>query len=106
MRESGLAELLPLLPDTVYVGLSAGSLVMTPASGRTSWVGSRCPENTMAEAERWAAGMAGPAYAIDEQTAIKGGRRCRRSGFRGPLEAVQPDLMKRPSVACLWRSAV
>ncbi|MFE4826262.1 hypothetical protein [Streptomyces sp. NPDC056672] len=25
----------------------------------------------MAEAERWAAGMAGPAYAIDEQTAIK-----------------------------------
>ena len=28
------------------------------------------PENTMAEAERWAAGMAGPAYAIDDQTAI------------------------------------
>jgi dipeptidase E len=25
----------------------------------------------MAEAERWAAGIAGPAYAIDEQTAIK-----------------------------------
>jgi len=30
-----------------------------------------CPENTMAAAERWAAAIAGPAYAIDEQTAIK-----------------------------------
>jgi dipeptidase E len=29
------------------------------------------PENTMAEAERWAAGIGGRAYAIDDQTAIK-----------------------------------
>ena len=29
------------------------------------------PENTMAEAERWAAGLSGPAYAIDDDTAIK-----------------------------------
>jgi len=29
------------------------------------------PENTMADAERWAAGMALPAYAIDDDTAIK-----------------------------------
>jgi dipeptidase E len=29
------------------------------------------PENTMADAERWAAGLGGPAYAIDDQTAIK-----------------------------------
>jgi dipeptidase E len=29
------------------------------------------PENTMADAERWAAGMPVPAYAIDDQTAIK-----------------------------------
>jgi len=29
------------------------------------------PENTMAEAARWAAGIPGPAYAIDDQTAIK-----------------------------------
>ncbi|MFB9235513.1 hypothetical protein ACFFWC_08175 [Plantactinospora siamensis] len=28
-------------------------------------------ENTMAEAERWAAGMPSPAYAIDDDTAIK-----------------------------------
>ena len=29
------------------------------------------PGNTMAEAERWAADIAGPAYAIDDETAIK-----------------------------------
>jgi len=29
------------------------------------------PENTMADAERWAAGLPNPAYAIDDQTAIK-----------------------------------
>jgi dipeptidase E len=29
------------------------------------------PENTMADAERWAAGLSGPAYAIDDETAIK-----------------------------------
>ncbi|MFF7474971.1 Type 1 glutamine amidotransferase-like domain-containing protein [Streptomyces sp. NPDC008092] len=91
MRESGLADLLPSLPDTVYVGLSAGSMALTPRVGEffVGWeppaggdsalgvvdfslfphLGS--PENTMAEAERWAAGMDGPAYAIDAQTAIK-----------------------------------
>jgi dipeptidase E len=30
-----------------------------------------CPDNTMAEAERWADEIKGPAYAIDAQTAIK-----------------------------------
>ena len=29
------------------------------------------PENTMAEAERWAAGIPNPAYAIDDETAIR-----------------------------------
>jgi dipeptidase E len=29
------------------------------------------PENSMADAERWAAGLGDPAYAIDDQTAIK-----------------------------------
>ena len=28
------------------------------------------PENTMAAAEKWAAGLSGPAYAIDDETAI------------------------------------
>ncbi len=29
------------------------------------------PESTMAAAERWAAGLPGPAYAIDDESAIK-----------------------------------
>jgi dipeptidase E len=29
------------------------------------------PENTMAAAERWAADLGNPAYAIDDETAIK-----------------------------------
>jgi dipeptidase E len=29
------------------------------------------PTNTMAAAEQWAGGLAGPAYAIDDETAIK-----------------------------------
>ena len=94
MRQSGLADLLPSLRETVWVGLSAGSMVMTPRVGQdfVQWkppsggdetLGivdfSICPHlapdgmpgNSMAEAERWAAGIGGPAYAIDDQTAIK-----------------------------------
>ena len=93
MRQSGLAELIPSLVDTVWVGLSGGSMVMTPRIGE-DFVGWRppagddetlglvdfsifphldhpdLPENTMADAERWAVGIAGPAYAIDDETAI------------------------------------
>ena len=94
MRQSGLADLLPSLPETVWVGLSAGSMVMTPRIG-SDFVGWKpptgsdsalgvvdfsifphldhelLPENTMADAERWAAGIPNPAYAIDDQTAIQ-----------------------------------
>ncbi len=41
MRESGLADLLPSLSETVWVGLSAGSMVMTPEVGTTSSSGDR-----------------------------------------------------------------
>ena len=94
MRQSGLADLLPSLCETVWVGLSAGSMVMTPRigedfvqwkppSGGDATLGvvdfsifphlapDGMPGNSMAEAEQWAAGMQGPAYAIDDQTAIK-----------------------------------
>jgi dipeptidase E len=94
MRQSGLADLLPSLPETVWVGVSAGSMVMTPRigdyfvewsppSGGDSTLGvvdfsifphvghELMPGNTMARAEVWAADIAGPAYAIDDQTAIK-----------------------------------
>jgi dipeptidase E len=94
MRQSGLAELLPSLTDKVWVGLSAGSMVMTPRIGQdfVEWKPPTggdetlglvdfsifphldhedLPENTMADAERWAANMQEPCYAIDDQTAIK-----------------------------------
>lgn len=93
MRQSGLAELLPSL-QAVYVGMSAGSMVMapnigeffvgwTPPTGSDEALGlvnfaifphldhAMLPDNTMAAAEKWAAGMQGPAYAIDDQTAIQ-----------------------------------
>ena len=93
MQQSGLADLLPSL-RAVYVGLSAGSMVMAPNIGEdfVGWKpptgGDRTlglvdfamfphldhemlPENTMADAERWAASMSVPAYAIDDETAIK-----------------------------------
>ena len=94
LRESGLAALLPTLPDLVYVGFSAGSMALTPRIG-DDFIGWRPPdgvdrglamvefsifphvdhpdlsENTMAAAERWAAGLGNPAYAIDDATAIK-----------------------------------
>lgn len=90
MRQSGLADLLPSLRDTVWVGLSAGSMVLTPRIGAdfVEWPSApddrtlgvvdfsifphldEVPENTLAEAERWAREIAGPAYAIDDQTAI------------------------------------
>jgi dipeptidase E len=93
MRESGLADLLPSL-NAVWVGLSAGSMVLTPRIGEDfmEWqplAGGDTtlgivdfsifphvdhpdlPENTMAEAERWAAGLGNPAYAICDDTAIK-----------------------------------
>jgi dipeptidase E len=90
MRESGLADLLPGLDDTVWVGVSAGSMVMTPRIGSefVEWAAAPddrtlgvvdfsifphldvFPENTMADAERWAEEIGGPAYVVDDQTAI------------------------------------
>ena len=94
MRESGLADLLPTMPDKTWVGLSAGSMVMGPRVG-TDFIGwvppggvdrglgvvdfsifphldhEMLPDNTMANAEKWAAEIAGPAYAIDDDTAVR-----------------------------------
>ena len=94
MQQSGLADLLPSL-RAVYVGLSAGSRVMAPKIGEyfVNWTPPTggdetlgmvdfamfphldhemlLPHNSTADAERWAAGMRMPAYAMDDQTAIK-----------------------------------
>ena len=96
MRRSGLADLLPSLrPETVYVGTSGGAMVATPDFGGASYDDSEpltgsdqalglvdfslfphleredMPDTTLANVERWAAGISVPAYAIDDQTAIK-----------------------------------
>jgi len=90
MHESGLADVLATMPEIVWVGVSAGSMVMTPRVGAefVQWPGAPddttlgvvdfsifphldvFPSNTMAAAEEWAAGIGGSAYAIDDQTAI------------------------------------
>ena len=90
MRQSGLLDFLPSLTDTVWVGVSAGSMVMTPRVGRdfAHWSSddrtlglvdfSIFPhlnypgweDNTLAEAEKWAAALDSPAYAIDDASAI------------------------------------
>jgi dipeptidase E len=95
MRQSGLAALLETLPGMVWVGLSAGSMVMTPRVGEAfvetkppitgddkalgvvdfaifphldypGW-----PDNSLAAAEQWAAEIGCPAYAIDDETALR-----------------------------------
>jgi dipeptidase E len=94
MQQSGLADLLPsILQKTVYVGLSAGSMIMTrfgttygnhtlPA-GTDKCLGlldfaihphldyESFPENSLANLEKLAATLPMPSYAIDDATAIK-----------------------------------
>ena len=94
MRESGLADLLPSLRETVYVGVSAGSMMTAPIFGEPSddpttpfvidtGLGlvdfallphlnhERFPEHSPANTERLAAEIRVPTYGIDDQTAIK-----------------------------------
>jgi dipeptidase E len=94
IKQCGLADLLPsLLKRMVYVGLSAGSMVMTrfgttynghtlPAESDKS-LGlvdfalhphldyESFPENSLANLEQLAATLPVPSYLIDDQTAIK-----------------------------------
>jgi dipeptidase E len=117
LRQSGLADLLPALRrETVYVGVSAGSMAATATFGETYLDPPRGsgtaltsedivfttpegdinrilvtaqgmglvdfaliphlehehhPDASLANAERWAARLPVPTYAIDDQTAIK-----------------------------------
>src|SRR5687767_2231630 len=101
LRQSGLAKLLPSLTETVYVGVSAGSIAVTPYNcdaefdlqfapdGSDMVVGAdralglvdftlyphldhpEMPDTTLANIEKWASGIPVPTYAIDDGTAIK-----------------------------------
>jgi dipeptidase E len=92
IRDSRLAELLPALTETVWVGVSAGSMALTPRIG-TEFVDWKPGEsdatlglvdfsifphldypgwsdNTLDAARDWATRIPTRAYAIDDQTAI------------------------------------
>jgi dipeptidase E len=114
LKHSGLADLLPSLAQTVYVGVSAGSIAMASMFGETYPDPPRCsgerlssedivftrPEGELtmtlvmaegaglvdfaiiphveyddeydvANAEKWAGRLPVPAYAIDDETAVK-----------------------------------
>jgi dipeptidase E len=101
MRKSGLADLLPSLNDMVYVGVSAGSITVTPYNCDAEFDLGFMPEGSdqasesdralglvdftlyphldhpemedtsMANIEKWASGIPVPTYAIDDETAIR-----------------------------------
>lgn len=101
MRQSGLADLLPSLDNSIYVGVSAGSIAMTPyncdaefnqkfvptgsdmGQGADKALGlvdftlyphldhKDMPDTTMANIGQWASNIPVPTYAIDDETAIK-----------------------------------
>lgn len=100
LRQSGLADLLPSLSDTVYVGVSAGSIAVTPYNCDAEFDLGFVPDGsemaqdadralglvdftlyphldhpdmadtTLSAIEKWAAGIPVPTYAIDDDTAI------------------------------------
>jgi dipeptidase E len=93
MKESGFADVLASQYHGVYVGLSAGSMVLAPHVGQdfVRWRPEDgdttlglidfsifphldhvdMPENTQADAQQWATTVPGPAYALDDQSAIR-----------------------------------
>ncbi|WP_433650974.1 Type 1 glutamine amidotransferase-like domain-containing protein [Micromonospora zamorensis] len=101
LRQSGLADLLPSLSDTVYVGVSAGSIAVTPYNCDAEFDSEFVPDGSdMAQdadralglvdftlyphlnhpemedtelynIQKWASGIPVPTYAIDDNTAIK-----------------------------------
>ncbi len=101
MRQSGVADLLPSLSEVVYVGVSAGSIAVTPyncdaefdlqfvpAGSEMAEESDRAlglvdfalcvhldregfPDSSLANIERWAAGIPVSTYAIDDETALK-----------------------------------
>jgi dipeptidase E len=101
LRKSGLAALLPSLSELVYVGVSAGSIAMTPYNCDAEFNLQFVPEgsdqaregdralgfvdfalrvhldregfedSSMANVEKWASEVPVPTYAIDDQTGIK-----------------------------------
>lgn len=114
MRKSGLADLLPsLLQKTVYLGLSAGSMIMTrygtsfgnhllPGESDKSlgWLEFAIhphldyptfPENSLANLEKLAATIPVPSYLIDDQTAIQVHNGVIKVISEGNWKMIEPD---------------
>ncbi|MFE9913617.1 Type 1 glutamine amidotransferase-like domain-containing protein [Micromonospora sp. NPDC005553] len=100
LRQSGLADLLPSLSDTVYVGVSAGSIAVTPYNCDAEFDSQFVPDGSdraqdadralglvdftlyphlnhpdmedteLSDIQKWASGIPVPTYAIDDNTAI------------------------------------
>ncbi|WP_347755895.1 Type 1 glutamine amidotransferase-like domain-containing protein [Agrococcus sp. ProA11] len=100
MRQSGLADLLDAMPDTVYVGVSAGSIAVTSFNPDAAFNLAFVPDGSdmaleadrtlglvdfalyphldqddmedasLASITQWASGIPAPTYAIDDATAI------------------------------------
>ncbi|WP_433732037.1 Type 1 glutamine amidotransferase-like domain-containing protein [Actinoplanes sp. CA-051413] len=101
LRRSGLADLLPSLRDTVYVGVSAGSIAVTPYNCDAEFDLQFVPDGSdmaqdadralglvdftlyphlnhpdmedtdLSSIQKWASGIPVPTYAIDDNTAVK-----------------------------------
>ena len=101
LRQSGLADLLPSLSELVYVGVSAGSIAVTPyncdaefdlefvpAGSDMAFAADRAlglvdftlyphldregmPDASLVNIGKWASAIPVPVYAIDDETAIK-----------------------------------
>ncbi|MDO3705834.1 Type 1 glutamine amidotransferase-like domain-containing protein [Micromonospora sp. C28SCA-DRY-2] len=101
LRRSGLADLLPSLSDTVYVGVSAGSIAVTPYNCDAEFDLGFVPDGSdmaqgadralglvdftlyphlnhpdmedakLSDIQKWASGIPVPTYAIDDNIAIK-----------------------------------
>lgn len=89
IRMSGLAELVPAL-DGVWVGISAGSMAVTPQIGDffVNWPGAVddgalglvdfaifphldvFPTNSLSAAHQWAEGLRCPSYVLDDASAV------------------------------------
>ena len=117
MRESGLADLLPSLGEKVWVGLSAGSMVMTPRIGAdfVEWKPPAggdetlglvdfsifphvnpegMPGNTMAEAEKLGGRDRRSGVRDRRRDRDPRGRRHRRRRLRGALAAVPLEPLR------------
>ena len=113
MRQSGLADRLPSLRhETVYVGTSGGAMVATPDFGGETYDDSEpltssdralglvdfslfphleredMPDTSLANIERWAAGISGAGVRDRRSDRRQSDRWRRRGRLRGALEAV------------------